>query len=285
MLEYGSEKLEEARNELPNAAGLVIAPNIYTAEYMADILTQIEGERPVIVHSQTNNPENRIKGFRNSKQKWIVSVAMVSEGVDIKRLRVLVYLPYPRTELSFRQAMGRVVRTTGPDDMSSAYVVMPTLRIFEEYAKRVEDELVLYGNKPIEKSSTKVCPTCFHQNPRGNANCENCDEEFPQSAPRMRTCHDCGGLNPLNLEQCQVCGVNFDEEYIMTLNEAMRVGAIIRGMELTEEQVTESEILYPDIKEIILQSGDEVLISMLKEFPKESISRIVEIAEQVRKAT
>ena len=42
---------------------------------------------------------------------------MVSEGVDIPRLRVLVYLPM-LTELAFRQAVGRVVRTFGYDDIS-----------------------------------------------------------------------------------------------------------------------------------------------------------------------
>ena len=35
---------------------------------------------------------------------------MIGEGVDIQRLRVLVYLPRARTDLRFRQAMGRVVR-------------------------------------------------------------------------------------------------------------------------------------------------------------------------------
>ena len=38
-----------------------------------------------------------------------------------------------QTELSFRQALGRVVRSAGKNDDSSAYVVMPTHNIFEEY--------------------------------------------------------------------------------------------------------------------------------------------------------
>jgi hypothetical protein len=29
--------------------------------------------------------------FRNSKKRWLVSVAMVSEGVDIPRLRIMAY--------------------------------------------------------------------------------------------------------------------------------------------------------------------------------------------------
>ena len=69
--------------------GLVIAPNIALAEYMADIIEILEGEKPV-VHNKIANPEQRIAAFRNTNKKWIVSVAMISKGVDIKRLRVLV---------------------------------------------------------------------------------------------------------------------------------------------------------------------------------------------------
>ncbi len=45
--------------------------------------------------------------------RWLVSVLMVSEGVDIPRLRVGVYATPARTELFFRQVMGRFVRRTG----------------------------------------------------------------------------------------------------------------------------------------------------------------------------
>ena len=220
---------------------------------------------------------------RSSNKKWIVSVAMISEGVDIKRLRVLIYLPKARTELSFRQAMGRVVRTMGPDDITSAYVVMPTLKIFEEFAKRVEDELILYGHKPSKKKSTKVCPVCHHENPLANSHCENCDEEFPRSEPIMKPCPECDGLNPQSSEQCQFCGASLDQEYTIVLKEAIRIGAIIRGMELSEEEIRESEMIYPDFEEIILQSGDEAIINILKEFPKEALSRMLDIADQIRK--
>ena len=71
----------------------------------------------------------------------MVSVAMVSEGVDIKRLRVLIFLPSAQTELFFRQAIGRVVRTIGDKDITSAYVVMPSLPHFEKFALRIENEM------------------------------------------------------------------------------------------------------------------------------------------------
>ena len=76
------------------------------------------------------NADQKIAAFRRSA-KWVVSVAMISEGVDIRRLRVLIYLPHSQTELSFRQAVGRVVRNNSKNDMSRAYVIMPTHKIFE----------------------------------------------------------------------------------------------------------------------------------------------------------
>ena len=45
------------------------------------------------------------------------------------------------TELSFRQALGRVIRNYGPRDDTRAYVVMPESSIFSDYARKVEAEL------------------------------------------------------------------------------------------------------------------------------------------------
>ena len=76
---------------------------------MAGLLNTLTGEKPELVHSKLRNSNTIIDRFRNSEKNWIVSVGMISEGVDIKRLRVLVYLPNAKTELFFRQAMGRIV--------------------------------------------------------------------------------------------------------------------------------------------------------------------------------
>ena len=48
--------------------------------------------------------------FADGDAPWIVAVRMVSEGVDIPRLRVGVYATNTVTELFFRQAVGRLVR-------------------------------------------------------------------------------------------------------------------------------------------------------------------------------
>ena len=49
---------------------------------------------------------------RPGSAPWLVSVLMVSEGVDVPRLRVGVYATTARTELFFRQVIGRFIRRT-----------------------------------------------------------------------------------------------------------------------------------------------------------------------------
>ena len=65
---------------MPQAGGLVIAPNIEVAEYMADILEDLDGEKPILVHSKLPNADTKISAFRNSNKNWIVSVNMISGG-------------------------------------------------------------------------------------------------------------------------------------------------------------------------------------------------------------
>lgn len=280
MLQWCIDKLNDLRLRMPDAGGLIIAPNIPVAEYMAELLEQLDGEKPVVVHNQVANPEGKITAFRNSKKRWIVSVAMISEGVDIQRLRVLAYLPNAQTELSFRQAMGRVVRNYGPQDDSRAYVVMPTHSIFEEYARRVEAEMSPAKRRPSDSPDTKICPDCSAECPKDATACHECDAEFPIRQPRMKTCDACGALNPLSAKDCQACGAAFGHDFEISLNEALRVGAIIRGMDLNEEEVQEGEAIRDVFRKGVLNSGDDQLIKILKLLPEESYGRLARIFEE-----
>jgi hypothetical protein len=55
----------------------------------------------------------------------LVAVRMVSEGVDIPRLRVGVFATTTSTELFFRQAVGRLVRWTAGRKSQKAYFFIP----------------------------------------------------------------------------------------------------------------------------------------------------------------
>ncbi|MDB6147821.1 MAG: hypothetical protein JWO45_1485, partial [Spartobacteria bacterium] len=277
MLRYGIAKLDDIRDTIPNAGGLVIAPNIEVAEYMASLLEEFENEKPTLVHSQMANAEARISSFKNTNKRWLVSVAMISEGVDIKRLRILVYLPYAQTELAFRQAMGRVVRSLGNDDYSRAYVIMPTHRILEEYARRVEREMSPTARAEERPPSTKTCPHCEAQNPKNARACIECGHEFPPRQETFKTCEECGALNLMAATECQECGRSFRAEFTITLNEALRLGAIVRGMDLEEDEVRDGEEHKAEILTNVLASGDDALIKVIKQLPEESWGRLRKI--------
>lgn len=273
MLDSAMQKLDDLRLRLPSAGGLVIAPSIEMAEYLARLIEQVEGEAPVLVHSQMPNAEGRIKTFKNTAKRWLVSVAMISEGVDIPRLRVLVYLPNALTELAFRQAIGRVVRTYGPDDDTRAYVVMPSFDTFERYARRVEEEMPAAFRGHREPQS-KRCPGCGAECALGAAECADCGHAFPVAAPQFKPCSTCGALNSKSATACTTCGASFTTGFTLTLDEALRAGAIVRGMDLDEDEVQEAERIASRIRGLVLRSGDENLIRLLKLLPEESWGRL-----------
>ena len=282
MLEWGIQKLDDIRFKMPDAGGLVIAPSIEIAEHMADLIAALESERPFIVHNQVANAEAKIKAFRANKSRWLVSVGMVSEGVDIPRLRVLVYLPFARTELAFRQAMGRVVRNYGPKDGTRAYVIMPAHHIFEEYARRVEQEMSARQRAEPTAPRTKVCPVCSTECEISARACHECDEEFPIGHGRQKACGECGSPNPLGAKECIACGESFTQDFDVRLNEALRHGAIVRGMDIDEDEVQLGETLAPALEKKVLRSGDEVLINILKTVPEESYGRLARMMGDIR---
>ena len=207
-------------------------------------------------------------------KRWIVSVAMISEGVDIPRLRVLVYLPNALTELAFRQAIGRVVRTGGPHDDTRAYVVMPSFDLLEEYARRIEDEMSPAARKVSGDPKTKKCPACTTEAPLGAATCEVCGFEFPRAPARFKPCAACQGLNPASARACQHCGKAFATDFTLTLDEALRTGAIVRGMDVDEQDVRDGEAMASSIRRAVIASGDERLVRIVKQLPEESWARL-----------
>ena len=93
-------------------AGLVIASTKDAAGKISDLLQSLTGESPVVVHGDIPDSKNLIKQFKDGDlpNKWMVAVGMVSEGVDIPRVKVIAYLTSSRTELLFHQIVGRAMR-------------------------------------------------------------------------------------------------------------------------------------------------------------------------------
>jgi hypothetical protein len=69
-----------------------------------------------------------------------VSVLMVSEGVDVPRLRVGVYATTARTELFFRQVVGRFVRRTPQPKEQMSHLFLASDPRLKQLAGQIEEE-------------------------------------------------------------------------------------------------------------------------------------------------
>lgn len=103
-------RLDTIRRQQPDAAGLVIATDQDHARAVGGLLERRFRQRTTLVTSDDPDSSDRIARFVDSTDAWLVAVRMVSEGVDIPRLRVGVYATVTTTDLFFRQAVGRFVR-------------------------------------------------------------------------------------------------------------------------------------------------------------------------------
>jgi len=131
-----------------DAAGLVVCVDCDHADRVAAHMTKhLLRKRPVVACSRSYDPNDpdpadAIEQFERGHDPWIVAVNMVSEGVDIRRLRVVVYLTNRLTLLSFRQIVGRVVRSdpANADDRGRVYIAADArlLAMAREITKEVD---------------------------------------------------------------------------------------------------------------------------------------------------
>ena len=125
-----------------NAGGLIVCMNQDHAKHMVALVERTVGIRPGLVVSEDPDSSRKIDAFANSSEPWLVAVHMVSEGVDIPRLRVGVFASNVRTELYFRQFVGRFVRLTrGMPATQKAYVYIPGDPKLVRFAKEIRLEV------------------------------------------------------------------------------------------------------------------------------------------------
>lgn len=125
VLQRASERLDRIRDSHDDAGGLVIAIDHEHAREIASKLATISGSTPEIVLSDDPKASAKIAAFANSTAPWIVAVRMISEGVDVPRLRVAVFATTTTTALFFRQAVGRIARWTPGLATQPAYFFVP----------------------------------------------------------------------------------------------------------------------------------------------------------------
>ena len=97
-------------------------------------------ENSTVVTYRESDSTSIIQQFRHSTSKWIISVGMISEGTNIPRLQVCCHLTNIKTEMHFRQILGRILRVTDSKNQD-AIMYMPAEPKLLEYAYRVRQDV------------------------------------------------------------------------------------------------------------------------------------------------
>jgi superfamily II DNA or RNA helicase len=150
VIAAADKRLQQKRQHVPDAGGMIIASDQTAARAYAGLLTTITGEAPTVVLSDDPGSSDRITAFSQGTSRWLVAVRMVSEGVDVPRLAVGVYATSASTPLFFAQAIGRYVRSRQPGETASIF--LPSVPNLLQLASEMEAQRNHVLGKPHRES-------------------------------------------------------------------------------------------------------------------------------------
>ncbi|GGB59153.1 diguanylate cyclase [Shewanella inventionis] len=224
VLKLATNKLNDIRLHNPDAAGLVVASSVEHATHILNILRQELAQTAEIVTYKEQQPSLKINEFRNSTTNWIVSVGMISEGTDIPRLQVCCHLSRVKTELYFRQVLGRVLRKNKSRNQEAWLYTFaaPKLvefanRIAEEipdipvvFRQSIETEVTQGADKTLSLRSKDIPPTNMSELKLERA---SFDEQMPHQAELLSLDHS----GPATSLSCELLG-GFREKVVLTFS-------------------------------------------------------------------
>lgn len=176
MIKEAWSELQAMRRKWSDAACLVICragkdgAEERAIHAIAQKIKEITGASVESVTSDDAASRGRIEAFTNGSDPFLCAIRMVSEGVDIPRVRMVLFLSYTDSEMLFRQIVGRCVRyIDGKEDDTAALVIMPKFAVMSEFSERFEDEAKMgaLDMEPIAEPgigctpvAPKICMTC-----------------------------------------------------------------------------------------------------------------------------
>jgi superfamily II DNA or RNA helicase len=141
--------LSEYRTFDPDAAALIVCMPSgenegYAEKYLRKVARQVArvtGEKPVVVSHDDQDSNAEIERFRKSTDRYICAVRKISEGVDIKRIRVVLIATNIKSDLLFVQVIGRAVRVDDPSNPGTATVFIPKFQHMVEWARTISEDV------------------------------------------------------------------------------------------------------------------------------------------------
>lgn len=193
LIGLANEQLNQLRTTNPEAGGLIVATSVEHANHILKILAENFTETATVITYREDEPTKLIHQYRYSTSKWVISVGMISEGTNIPRIQVCCHLTNIKTEMHFRQTLGRILRRTNAPNQE-AFLYMPAEPKLVEYAYRVaqdvplEADVVKFENmstnfKAKQKPSEELIK---NHNKHSSENLEMCIREFTHTNSRKR---------------------------------------------------------------------------------------------------
>ena len=140
VISSAHKKLSQIRLVNPDAAGLIVASSVEHANQISVLMKVSFNVDSIVVTYRESDPTRIIQNFRHANSQWIISVGMISEGTNIPRLQVCCHLTNIKTEMHFRQILGRILRVTDSTNQE-AVMYMPAEPKLLEYAYRVKQDV------------------------------------------------------------------------------------------------------------------------------------------------
>lgn len=204
LLEEGVQALLQIKEHDKRAAMLVVAKDkdhgARLAKKLAHLAQVHKLEPPLEVYNDSPKVHDRIRMLDKDHTDIVVTVRMISEGVDVKRLRVGVYATNYLTKMFFIQFVGRFIRwddRLGGEQFGK--VIIPAHPLLLEYAREIEKMCIAAllkepdgsdGEAPEQR--TEVVAVCTDGSVGGYINrAEDLDEteyakEFFRKYPMLR---------------------------------------------------------------------------------------------------
>lgn len=149
MLARAHQDLVRIRRRIPDAAGLIVCDTQEHAREVDQLLTTITQTVPALATSDVPRAHQAISSFNaEADSQWLVSVRMVSEGVDIPRLCVTVLASAAKSEVLMRQIVGRSLRRRPQDPDQEAIVHLAADPDHLAYARRLHVVKSLRASAP-----------------------------------------------------------------------------------------------------------------------------------------
>jgi len=243
MVLDGLRRLDGMRQTHANAGLLITAMDRDQCELIVEFL-QKKGVRDVTsIMYDTPNVSDEIERWAKSNERVLVAIKMISEGVDIKRLRVGVYLSNVLTQMFFTQFVGRFVRYDGSLDagqFASIYIPehVTLIRFAEEIEQMVmEAEDALLNSEPSGPITPTQGPTRIGIESDGEFNGLIESRETMQKTRAQRIAEA--------MEKCGLVGVLTEHKVSQVFEELLKDNPAFKaaeGDEDTPKQTTVSKL-------------------------------------------